>query len=199
MAGLKECISSAHPNQEGLRLTHQLPARRSILQPPSTRDIPTPRKMSLQLPYNNHKLFDTRTEDDGRIFYSYISWPPHCDEPENDLCRGLAGDWEPVETLRKLMGTLEPVIRSEERWYIGGSEGKLGYAQELLASLTKGPLGSSTMMSLSFTKENLPEVYQAGYELSEDLQVHRAPERGIYHFDFKRRWIETSTDLRPRL
>lgn len=173
-------------DQEGLKLTHQLPAYRSIPQPPSTRDISTPRKMSLQVPYITHKLFDTRTEGDGRNFYRYISWPLHCDEPENDLCKGLAGGWEPVETLRELMKTLEPVIKSEGRWYIGGSAGKLGYAQDLLASLTKKARGSSNMISKHFTKENLPEAYLTGYTLSEDIEITKGPERGMYHLDFKR-------------
>jgi DNA repair ATPase RecN len=120
------------------------------------------------------------------MFYSYISWPPHCDEPEDDLCRRLAEDWEPIETLRELMETLEPVIRSEERWHIGGSEGKLGYAQELLAALTKNARGSSNMISKHFTKKTLPEVYQIGYTLLEDLEITKGSERGMYYLDFKR-------------
>jgi uncharacterized coiled-coil protein SlyX len=173
-------------DQEGPKLLHQLPAHRSISQPPSTRDISTSRKMSLQVPNDEHKFFAARTEDDGRMFYRYISWPPHCDEPEDDLCRRLAGDWEPIETLRELMETLEPVIRSEERWHIGGREGKLGYAQKLLASLTKKARGSSNMISKHFTKENLSETYRTGYTLSEDLEITKAPERGMYYLDFRR-------------
>ncbi|KAG7528290.1 hypothetical protein FFLO_06274 [Filobasidium floriforme] len=92
-----------------------------------------------------------------------------------------------IKTLCKLLDTLESVINSEERFHVGEPGGKLGFLQGLLASLTKNARGSSTMISPNFTKENLPEAYQAGYELSEDLQVHRAPEGGIYHFDFKRR------------
>jgi len=121
-------------------------------------------------------------------FEKWVAWEPsRTPQPADDLCTALAEGWEPVETLWKLLGTLESVINSEERFHVGESAGKLGFLQGFLASLTKNARGSSTMISPNFTKENLPEVYQTGYELSEDLQIHRAPEGGIYHFDFKRR------------
>jgi hypothetical protein len=137
----------------------------------------------------NDMVFDLRkcyvrsTQDDSPIAEKWITWDASCtDEPADDLCVALYKGWKPIEILRTLLYIFEEIILNDEENYEEDG-GKLQFLQDRLQLFKDRDLGSTCE---HFDQKHLPEAYRTGYELSEDLQIHKA-QWGIYNFDFQLR------------
>jgi hypothetical protein len=131
--------------------------------------------------FDLRKCYGRSTQDDSPIAEKWITWDTSCTaEPADDLCVALYKGWKPIEILRTLLHTFEEIILNDEKNYEEDG-GKLQVLQNRLQLFKDRALGSTCE---HFDQKHLPEAYRTGYELSEDLQIHKA-QWGIYHFDFK--------------